>query len=107
MAESQTLRMFTGKVKVTKVEVLSNPTLQSAFEKKMQEFQAQKKAIRVILAYHGSTIQAYDSIIEDNFSLAKLASNTGKLNECADQPGEVACGHHAAVMVKFFTQLST
>lgn len=76
--QSQTLRVHCRKCTVTKVELVINPTLERAFEAKRCAFEAAGLPAEEILAYHGSSDQSYEKIIEQNFDISKLAANTGK-----------------------------
>jgi hypothetical protein len=78
MAESQLQRMMQRVCTVRQVDVIVNPALEQAYEKKKKAFTKAKKGGTEILAFHGSTEQAYESIAKTNFDVSRLASNTGE-----------------------------
>eukprot|EP00053_Salpingoeca_punica_P023260 m.216691 g.216691 ORF g.216691 m.216691 type:complete len:507 (-) comp48039_c0_seq1:248-1768(-) len=73
-AESQFLRMYQSPCKVTRIERIINPTLEKRFAAKKQKM---GKEANEILAFHGSTTEAYTSIAEDNFDIGRLAKGSG------------------------------
>ena len=69
--------MHCRKCKVTNVELVINPTLERAFEAKRRALEAAGLPAEEILAYHGSSDESYEKIIEQNFDISRLAANTG------------------------------
>ena len=66
---------------ITEVEYIINPKLIKKFEAKKKVLMKQNKCgergLNIILAWHGTKSGNVKSITDNNFSLAKLAANTG------------------------------
>ena len=77
LAEAQFMRMAGGH-RVEAVEYIVNPPLLAAFEAKQREFLERDGTGAAILGFHGTTTDAnIESILANNFDLARLAANTG------------------------------
>ena len=67
-----------GGHRVVQVEYVVNPPLLAAFEAKQREFVERDGVAPTILSFHGTTADAnIESILAQNFDLARLAANTG------------------------------
>ena len=63
-------------LQIKSITLIHNRRLQNAFDNRRAKLE---KSVRdnVILAFHGTSEQAIDTIAKDNFDVARLASNTG------------------------------
>ena len=79
--------------KVKSVDVILNPTLGAAFEKKKKEFKKKGKNCDPIYAYHGTTTNVIDDILKTNFDkkFAKRQAH-GKGHYFSEYP-EVSLGY--------------
>lgn len=79
MVESQVLRMMHGSgVKLSKVEYIENKKLMDKFEAKRTEFKKMGISADVVLSFHGTTSRdAVESIVKNNFDIARLGNHTG------------------------------
>lgn len=65
---------------VQSVDLYLNPTLMRKFEQKQAEMEEKypaKTESKPILAFHGTKLGNIDNIVQENFDLSKLASNSG------------------------------
>ena len=53
------------------VDIVSNPSLESMFNRKQEEFTSKGIPNKVIFAYHGTKTSSINNIIENNFDLSK------------------------------------
>ena len=58
------------------MEVFSNANLEEKYQQQRLQFHA-KGHLKEILAFHGTTKQAMDSIVKDNFLIEKLGVGSG------------------------------
>lgn len=83
LAESHFSRLMVTKSKTYEVESVDlylNPTLMRKFKLKQAELEAKYPVgdkSKPILAFHGTKSANIDKIVQENFDLSKLASNTG------------------------------
>jgi len=77
--ESQFLRMLgSQKNKVSKVEYVINPQLLAAFESKQEELAGVTgEEQHPVLAFHGTTSQNMESIVQHNFDIGLLSKGSG------------------------------
>ncbi len=113
-AEAQFHRTQGGHA-VTAVEYIINPPFLAAFEAKEREFVERYGAdgVHTILAFHGTTNDAnIESILANNFDLARLAANTGNrgyfgagiyFSERANVSTGYARGHNKLLLCKLLT----
>ena len=79
--------------KVKSVDVILNPRLVAAFEKKKKEFKKKGTKCDPIYAYHGTRVNVIDDILKTNFDLKFAKSQAhGRGNYFSEYP-EVSLGY--------------
>ena len=69
-AESHYYRQRQGSGDIKSIDIISNPLLEAAFERKQKEFKSKNVPHKFIFAYHGTNAAAIDSILRTNFDNA-------------------------------------
>jgi len=83
LAESQFSRLMVSTnmhYEVQSVDLYLNPDLMAKYEKMQAEMEQKYPGTnesKPILAFHGTRVTNIDNIVQENFDLSKLASNTG------------------------------
>ena len=69
-AEGAYLRQ-NGPGTIKEIDIVSNPVLSVAFDKKIDEFKRANKPSKPIYAFHGTKVSVIDNILKTNFDISK------------------------------------
>ena len=94
MAESRFYRLQnSSKFRIQSIDIVENPQLEARFNSKQEEFKRQGIPADPILAFHGTNATNIDSILQNNFSLSKVARTVYGFGIYFSEQPEVSKGY--------------